>query len=132
MNAIKRSAAERLSADSTGTDGGGGNSHLNGASGQKQVSSQDAPKSSMPSRWLVFLLAITSGLVIMNIYYNYLRAIVILPIIGLLAFTGCANQDTAGHQTVTTKRVAAYLEQPQDRTVNPADQDPDPTYEWFY
>jgi len=63
---------------------------------------------------------------------NYLRAIVILPIIGLLAFTGCANQDTAGHQTVATKQVAAYLEQPQERTVTPADQDPDPTYEWFY
>lgn len=70
VNAIKRSAAERLSPDSTGTDGGAGNSHLNGASGQKHVSSQDAPKSSMPSRWLIFLLAITSGLVAMNIFYN--------------------------------------------------------------
>jgi hypothetical protein len=64
---------------------------------------------------------------------DYLRAIVILPIIGLLAFTGCANlEGTAGHQTVATQQVAAYLEQPQDRTLNPADQDPDPTYEWFY
>jgi hypothetical protein len=52
---------------------------------------------------------------------------------GLLALTGCANlAGTAGHQTVTTKQTAAYLEQAQDRTVNPADQDPDPTYEWFY
>ena len=52
---------------------------------------------------------------------------------GLLAFTGCANlAGTAGNQTVTTKQAAAYLEQAQDRTVNPADQDPDPTYEWFY
>jgi hypothetical protein len=57
---------------------------------------------------------------------------VIFPITGLLAFTGCANQDAAEHQTVTTKQAAAYLEQPQERTVNPADQDPDPTYEWFY
>lgn len=64
---------------------------------------------------------------------NYLRAIVIFPIIGLLAFTGCANlEGTAGHQTATTNRTAAYLEQPQDRTLNPVDQDPDPTYEWFY
>jgi hypothetical protein len=63
---------------------------------------------------------------------NYLRAIVIFPITGLLAFTGCANQDTAEHQTVTTKQAAAYLEQPEERTVNPADQEPDPTYEWFY
>ena len=64
---------------------------------------------------------------------KYLPAIVILPIIGLLAFAGCANLGgTAGHQTVTTKQAAAYLEQPQDRTLNAADQDPDPTYEWFY
>ena len=64
---------------------------------------------------------------------DYFRAIAILPIMGLLAFTGCANlAGTAGHQTVTTKQAAAYLEQPQDRTINPVDQDPDPTYEWFY
>jgi hypothetical protein len=64
---------------------------------------------------------------------NYFRAMAIFPIIGLLAFTGCANlAGTAGHQTVATKQVAAYLEQPQDRTLDPADQDPDPTYEWFY
>jgi hypothetical protein len=55
-----------------------------------------------------------------------------LPIIGILAFTGCANlEGTAGHQTVT-KQAAAYLEQRQETTANPADQDPDPTYEWFY
>jgi hypothetical protein len=64
---------------------------------------------------------------------DYFRAIAILPIIGLLAFTGCANlAGTAGHQTATTKQAAAYLEQPQERTVNSADQDSDPTYEWFY
>jgi hypothetical protein len=64
---------------------------------------------------------------------NCFRAIVILPIIGLLAFTGCANlAGTAGHQTATTRQAAAYLEQAQDRTVDAADQDPDPTYEWFY
>jgi hypothetical protein len=64
---------------------------------------------------------------------NYFRAIVTLPIICLLAFTGCANlPGTAGHQTTTTRQAAAYLEQAQDRTLNPADQDPDPTYEWFY
>jgi hypothetical protein len=64
---------------------------------------------------------------------DYFRAIAILPIMGLLAFTGCANlAGTAGHQTVTTKQAAAYLEQRQETTLNPADQDPDPTYEWFY
>lgn len=52
---------------------------------------------------------------------------------GILAFTGCANvAGTAGHPTATTKQVAAYLEQPQETTLNPVDQDPDPTYEWFY
>lgn len=56
-----------------------------------------------------------------------------LPTMGLLAFTGCANlAGTAGHQTVTTKQAAAYLEQRQETTLNPADQDPDQTYEWFY
>ena len=64
---------------------------------------------------------------------QYLRAILMLPTMGLLAFTGCANLGgTAANQTGTTKQAAAYLEQAQDRTVNPADQDPDPTYEWFY
>jgi len=64
---------------------------------------------------------------------HYLRTIVILPIIGLVALTGCANLDgTAGHRTVTTNQAAAYLEQRQERTVNPVDQDPEPTYEWFY
>jgi hypothetical protein len=64
---------------------------------------------------------------------KYLQAIVILPIIGLLAFSGCANPEcTAGHRTATTKQVAAYLEQRQETMLNSADQDPDPTYEWFY
>ena len=48
-----------------------------------------------------------------------------LPAMGLLALTGCANlPGTAEHQTVTTKHTAAYLEQAQDPTVNAADQDP--------
>ena len=53
-----------------------------------------------------------------------------MPIMGLLALTGCANLGgTAANQMGTTKQAAAYLEQVQDRTVNSADQDPDPTYE---
>jgi len=56
-----------------------------------------------------------------------------LPIFGLLAFTGCASIDgTAGHQPVITNQAAVYLEPGQQRTVNPDDQEPDPTYEWFY
>jgi hypothetical protein len=65
---------------------------------------------------------------------NYLRAALMLPVACLLAFTGCSNiQGTSGNQTVTTNRVATYLEQSQEQTKNkPADQDPDPGYEWFY
>jgi hypothetical protein len=41
---------------------------------------------------------------------KYLRAIVILPIIGLLIFTGFANlAGTAGRQTVTTRQAAATI-----------------------
>ena len=59
------------------------------------------------------------------------KVFVMLPIFGLLAFTGCASIDgTAGHQI--TNQVAVYLEHGQQKTVNPDDQDPDPTYEWFY
>ena len=65
---------------------------------------------------------------------NYLRAALMLPVAYLLAFTGCSNiQGTSGNQTATTNRVATYLEQSQEQTKNkPADQDPDPGYEWFY
>ena len=64
---------------------------------------------------------------------QYLRAILMLPMMGLLAFTGCANLGgTAANQMGPTKQAAAYLEQAQDRTISPVDQDPDPTYEWFY
>jgi predicted MFS family arabinose efflux permease len=51
---------DSLSRESTGCHAGS----------QKRLSSQDAAKSSMPSRSLIFLLAITAGLVAMNVYYN--------------------------------------------------------------
>ncbi len=61
------------------------------------------------------------------------KVFVMLPIFGLLAFTGCASIDgTAGHQPVITNQAAVYLEHGQQKTVNPDDQEPDPTYEWFY
>ena len=61
-----------------------------------------------------------------------LRAALMLPVICLLAFTGCSSiGGTAGHQTATTNRAATYLEQSQEKLDdNPVD--PDPTYEWFY
>ena len=57
-----------------------------------------------------------------------------LPVICLVAFTGCSHIDsTAGKQTATTNRVATFMEQSQEKPDNNAvDQDPDPTYEWFY
>ena len=61
---------------------------------------------------------------------NCLRTTLLLAIGGLLAFTGCTGIDgTAGYQTATKNHVASYLEQ---KTVDPVDQEPDPTYEWFY
>ena len=56
----------------------------------------------------------------------------ILPVLGILAFTGCSSiGGTADRQQVTTNPVAAYLEQKQEQA-QPADSDPDPGYEWFY
>jgi hypothetical protein len=63
---------------------------------------------------------------------NFLRVIVILPIIGLLAFTGCANMGGMATRGTARNQAAAYLEQRQEKTLNVVDQDPDPTYEWFY
>ena len=62
---------------------------------------------------------------------RYVQAIIILPVLGILAVTGCSSiQGTADRQQ-TTRRMAAYMEQMQE---NPpaADSDPDPGYEWFY
>jgi uncharacterized membrane protein YebE (DUF533 family) len=63
---------------------------------------------------------------------SYLRVAAILPMLGLLAFTGCANlAGTADNQNQRTNRVATYMEQSQEQ-VQPADSDEDPDYEWFY
>lgn len=63
---------------------------------------------------------------------HYLQAAMILPVLGILAFTGCSSVGgTADRQQATTNRVATYLEQKQEQA-QPADSDPDPGYEWFY
>jgi hypothetical protein len=52
---------------------------------------------------------------------------------GLLAFTGCSNIDgTAGNQTARKNYAGWYLEQEQASTMKVVDEEPDPTYEWFY
>ena len=49
----------------------------------------------------------------------------ILPVIGILAFTGCSSIDgTAERQQATTNRMGTYLEQKQEQ-LQPADSDPD-------
>jgi hypothetical protein len=65
---------------------------------------------------------------------NYLRAILLVPVMGVVAFTGCSSiSGTASNRTATTNPVSAYLENKQENAnIQPADSDPDPTYEWFY
>jgi len=65
---------------------------------------------------------------------NYLRAILLVPVMCVVAFTGCSSiSGTAANRTATTNRVTAYLEHKQENAnIQPADSDPDPTYEWFY
>ena len=61
---------------------------------------------------------------------NYLAKL-ILPVLGLLLF-GCSSiQGTGGNQKLNSTRVAAYTVE-QQQQAQPADLDPDPTYEWFY
>jgi hypothetical protein len=75
----------------------------------------------------------------------YVRAALMLPVICLVAFTGCSSFDaTAENQTPKANRVGAYLEQNQEKPnhqVNlrtseqvtdrePADDGSQ--YEWFY
>jgi hypothetical protein len=64
----------------------------------------------------------------------YMRAALVLPVICLVAFTGCSSLDaTAGNQTTQTNRVGVYLQHNQEEpNKHPVDSDPDPTYEWFY
>jgi hypothetical protein len=55
-----------------------------------------------------------------------------LPVLGMLAFTGCSSiSGTAESQQPMTNHVASYLEPSQEKP-QLADSDPDPTYEWFY
>jgi hypothetical protein len=54
-----------------------------------------------------------------------------LPLLGLLAFTGCASFDgTTDNHNSTNNKVATYMTQSQE--TQPADSDSDPGYEWFY
>jgi hypothetical protein len=65
---------------------------------------------------------------------NYLRAILLVPVMCVVAFTGCSSiPGSAANRTATANRVTAYLEHKQANANNqPADSDPDSTSEWFY
>jgi len=65
---------------------------------------------------------------------NSLRVALLLPLAGLVAFSGCSSIDgTTANQSVTKNRVAAFMEQTPEKTAStPADTDEDPGYEWFY
>lgn len=55
----------------------------------------------------------------------------ILPVIGILAFTGCSSiGGTAERQQATTDRVSTYLEQKQQQ-LQPADSDSGPGYQFM-
>jgi hypothetical protein len=61
----------------------------------------------------------------------YVQAIMILPVLGMLAVTGCSSIQGTVDQQQATRRVTTYMEQRQEN-LPVADSDPDPGYEWFY
>ena len=62
---------------------------------------------------------------------RYVQAIMILPVLGMPAVTGCSSIQGTAEQQQTKHRVATYMEQSQENQ-QAADSDPDPGYEWFY
>jgi hypothetical protein len=63
---------------------------------------------------------------------SYPRFAVVLPALGFVVLTGCANIDgTAQDRDLTNNRAATYMEQSQP-AVQPVDSDLGPAYDWFY
>jgi hypothetical protein len=61
-----------------------------------------------------------------------LHAMMIAPVLGILASTGCSHLDgTAEKQPLTKNGVAVYSEWKQEK-LQSTDSNPDPGYEWFY
>jgi len=59
-----------------------------------------------------------------------LQAMMIVPVLGIAAFTGCSSHDgTAERQQ--KNGVAVYSEWGQPK-LHPDDSNPDPGYKWFY
>jgi hypothetical protein len=59
---------------------------------------------------------------------SYFRAVIILPLFGLAAFSGCTSIDGGGNQLPTRNRTPNQ-QRPGD---NAADWDEKPGYEWWY
>ena len=62
------------------------------------------------------------------------QAALVLPIAGLLAFTGCSSiEGTADSRPAINHRVSTYMQTNQEEPAAPVDNgDEDPGYEWFY
>jgi cytochrome b len=61
----------------------------------------------------------------------YLRAVMIFPVLGFLAFTGCSGVHGTAEQQLSQNRLAAFVEQSHEKP-QPADSKPNPGYQWFY
>jgi hypothetical protein len=61
-----------------------------------------------------------------------LQAMMIVPVLGVVAFAGCSNLDgTAERQPQTKNGMTVYSEWRQEKSQQ-ADANLDPVYEWFY
>ena len=62
-----------------------------------------------------------------------MRAMLLVPVIGFLAFTGCSSIDgTATRNQASKTGVNAAFVQSEAQSATAEDNDPDPGYEWFY
>ena len=63
-----------------------------------------------------------------------LQTALVLPVAGLVAFTGCSSiQGTASSRPAINARVSTYMQENQVPAATTADtSDQDPGYEWFY
>jgi hypothetical protein len=62
-----------------------------------------------------------------------LQTALILPVAGLVAFTGCSSiEGTADSRPAMNTRVSTYMQANQEPAATPDNSDEDPGYEWFY
>jgi hypothetical protein len=62
-----------------------------------------------------------------------LRTALVLPVAGLVAFTGCSSiEGTATSRPAINSRVSTYMQENQEPAATADTSDEDPGYEWFY